>query len=62
MLKVIKKIEKIKLILCSNLLSRLIMSKCLFCGREIGSTAGPCVQCTLLRKKDAGVLNISSKA
>jgi len=26
------------------------MSKCHLCGREIGSTAGPCVQCTIEMK------------
>ena len=27
------------------------MAKCPYCGREIGSTAGPCVQCTCIAKK-----------
>lgn len=28
------------------------MAKCELCGREIGSTAGPCTQCTILQKQN----------
>ena len=28
------------------------MAKCELCNREIGDTAGPCIQCTILAKKN----------